>query len=81
MDFSIIENNIKKHQEKTLKYNNQKRVHKVFQTGDIVFMKSDRRRKDEKSYKKHVVQEDRNDTILTTKGKIIHKDNLRKEFL
>lgn len=81
VDFSVIENNIKKDQENMLKYQNKNREHKTFKAGDIVFMKSDRRRKDKKSYKRHVVKEDHNDTIVTTAGKIIHKGSLRREFL
>lgn len=81
VDFSIIIDNIKKDQEKTLKYQNKNREHKTFKAGDIVFMKSDRRRKDKKSYKKHVVKQDHKDTIVTTTDKVIHKDSLRRNFL
>ncbi|RYX80724.1 hypothetical protein EON73_05230 [bacterium] len=66
---------------RTLKYHNKSRTHKTFTPGDIVFMKSDRRRKDKRSYIKHTVQEDQRDTIVTTKGKIIHKDNLRNSSI
>lgn len=81
IDFSEVEKNIKLDQERTLAYQNKKRTHKVFKKGDIVFMKSDRRRKDKKSYLKYTVEEDRNDTIVTSTGKIIHKDSLRNEIL
>lgn len=77
VDFNEIKNNIQTNQNRTLEYHNKKRVHKMFIPGDIVFMKSDRRRKDKKAYIKYVVQEDRNETIVTTTGKIIHKDSLK----
>lgn len=77
VDFDVVKKNMQSNQERTLKYHNKKRVHKAFTPGDIVFMKSDRRRKDKKAYVKYTVQEDRKDTIVTTTGKIIHKDNLR----
>lgn len=44
-------------------------------------MKSDRRRKDKRGYKKYTVKEDKKDTIVTTTGKIIHKDSLRKQHI
>lgn len=78
VDFSIIEPNIRLDQEKMLKYHNKKRDHKAFKPGDIVFMKSDRRCKDKKSYKKYTVKEDQ-ETILTTTNKTVHKDSLRHE--
>lgn len=77
IDFNAVKTNIQLNQEKTLNFHNKKRIHKTFKTGDIVFMKSDRRRKDKKAYKRFIVQEDQNDTIVTTTGKIIHKDSLR----
>lgn len=81
IDFGVVIDNIKVNQEKTLKHHNKRRIQKKFKIGDKVFMKSDRRCKNKKSYVKYTVQEDREDTILTTTGKIIHKDNLRKEHL
>lgn len=79
VDCGTIFQNIRLNQEKTLEYHNKNRSHKVFKAGDVVFMKCDRRRKDKKSYKKYTVKEE--ETILTTSGKIIHKDNLRNESL
>lgn len=81
IDFNEVKNNIQRNQEKTLNFHNKKRIHKIFKTGDIVFMKSDRRRKDKRAYSKYTVQEDRNDTIVTTTGKIIHKDSLRSKCI
>ena len=43
IDFNVVKNNLQLNQEKTLKYHNKNRVHKTYQAGDIVFMKSDRR--------------------------------------
>lgn len=81
IDIGLIKKNISEHQEKTLKFHNKKRTHKKFNPGDAVFMKSDRRCKNKKSYIKYIVKEDREDTILTTTGKIIHKDSLRNVHL
>lgn len=81
INFNTIKNNLQLNQEKTLNHHNKKRTHKAFQPGDIVFMKSDRRCKDKKAYVKLIVQEDRKDTIVTTTGKIIHKDNLRNDVI
>lgn len=80
-DFEVVRQNIRIHQEKTLTYHNKKRVHKTFNPGDTVFMKSDRRCKNKKSYTKYVVQEVYKDAILTTTGKLIHKDSLKNAFL
>lgn len=77
IDLNTVKNNLLQNQSKTLDFHNKKRTHKTFKTGDIVFMKSDRRRKDKKAYTKHTVREDKKDTIVTTTGKIIHKDCLR----
>lgn len=81
IDFGMVEKNIKLDQEKMLQFHNKKRIHKVFKAGDIVFMKSDRRRKDKRAYAKYIVKEDHKDTIVSTTGKIIHKDSLRNSFL
>lgn len=81
MDFDLIKQNLQKCQEKMLAHHNKKRMHKTFSPGDKVFLKSDRRTKDKKSYTRHIVQEDKKDTIITTTGKVIHKDNLRNTFL
>lgn len=81
IDFDKIKQYLQTNQEKILKFHNKKRSHKIFQAGDIVFMKSDRRRKDKRSYKKYTVREDKNDTIITTTGKVIHKDSLRTKHI
>lgn len=78
---NTVKNNLELNQIQTLKYHNKKRAHKAFNPGDIVFMKSDRRRKDKKAYMKYTVKEDRNDTIVTTTDKVIHKDSLRNATL
>lgn len=81
VDLNDVARNLQLHQEKTLTYHNKNRMHKLFSPGDIVFMKSDRRRKDKKAYVKYTVKEDHKDTIVTTTGKTIHKDNLRNARL
>lgn len=81
IDFDTVRKNIQQDQENVLKCHNKKRVHKTFQTGDIVFAKSDRRRKDKRAYLKYTVREDKKDTIVTTTGKTIHKDSLRTRHI
>lgn len=81
IDFELVRKNIQQNQENVLKYHNKKRVHKTFQPGDVVFVKSDRRRKDKKAYMKYTVQMDQKDTIVTTTNKTIHKDNLRTQHI
>lgn len=71
----ILQNN----QEKLLLYHNKGRRNITYKPGDIIYSKTDRRNKIAKRYNQHKVKEDRGDTILTTRGKIIHKDNIRKQ--
>lgn len=73
-----ISNKIKLNQEKLLKYHNKNRENRNFEPGEIIYIKSNRRRKDASSYTKHIVKEDQGDTIITTKNKIYHKDSIRK---
>lgn len=73
-----ITEKLKINQEGMLSYHNKNRQNKKFQPGEIVYVKGNRRRKDANAYTKHVVKEDRKNTILTKKDKIIHKDSLRK---
>lgn len=61
-----------------LEYHNKKRENRKFEPNETIYVKSNRRRKDANAYVKHIVKEDLKNTILTTKNKIIHKDNIRK---
>lgn len=64
-----------------LKYQNKNRVHKTYIPGEIIFEKTSRREKSLKRYIIHKVKEDCEDcedTILTTREKIIHNDNIRR---
>lgn len=72
-----ISEKIRENQEKTLKYHNKKREDRKFEPNEIIYVKSNRRRKDANAYTKHIVKENLKDTVLTTKEKIIHKDNIR----
>lgn len=68
--------------EKTLQRLNQGTKHRTFQQGDqILVLRTNIRNKSDSRYKKHIVQEDREDTILTKEGKIIHKDNIKNYTL
>ncbi|RYX80703.1 transposase [bacterium] len=73
-----ITEKLKINQERMLSYHNKNRQNKKFQPGEIVYVKGNRRRKDANAYTKHVVKEDKKNTILTKKDKIIHKDSLKK---
>lgn len=74
-----IKNILSEKQDKILRYHNKKRQTITYKTNEIIYVKTDRRNKLAKKYNKHKVKEDRGDTILTDKGKIIHKDSIRKQ--
>lgn len=76
--FPQISELLKQAQIQTLKNRNKNRVDKKFKPGDTIFVKSDRRNKNTPRYTKHIVQTDKHVTVTTTKGKEIHKDNIRK---
>jgi len=65
-------------QQSFLKYHNKNRNKRQFHPGEVIFVKSDRRRKDASAYTKHTVKQDLKDSVLTTKNKVYHKDNIRK---
>lgn len=69
---------LEKAQDQTLRLQNKVRTNKVFNPGDTIYVKTDRRKKSEPRYRKHVVKEDNPHTIVTTKNKTIHKDHIRK---
>lgn len=73
-----ISEKIKISQEKLLKFHNKDREHRQFEPNEVIFVKGNRRRKDASAYKKHIVKEDRGDTVLTTGDKVFHKDSIRK---
>lgn len=56
---------------------NKKRVRKTFEPGDIIYIKTDRRKKSVPRYSKHIVKTDNKETVTTTKNKIFHKDRIR----
>lgn len=69
---------LEKAQDQVLRLQNRDRCNKTYEPGDVVFVKTDRRRKSEPRYRRHVVREDSRHTIITTKNKVIHKDHIRK---
>lgn len=75
-----IAEKIKINQEKLLKYHNKDREERHFEPNEIIFVKSNRRRKDASSYTKHIVKEDRGDTVLTIGNKVFHKNSIRKNL-
>lgn len=69
---------LKSASEKTLERLNQGTKHRTFSPNEqiLVKIKGVRKKKDAR-YIKYIVKEDREDTVLTTKGKIVHKDNIK----
>lgn len=72
-----IRDRIMNQQESTLLYHNKDRKNRDFMPNEVIYVKTDRRRKDVNAYNKHIVKQDLGNTILTTKGKLYHKDNIR----
>lgn len=72
-----ISEKILANQKRTLEYNNKQRENRNFQPNEIIYVKSDRRRKDASAYVKHIVKEDLGNSVLTTLNKVFHKDNIR----
>lgn len=64
-------------QESMLKFQNKNRRSKYFEPGEIVYAKNNRRDKRQPTHLKHVVKNDIGVTIVTERGKLIHKDNIR----
>lgn len=77
MGYTDISKRILENQKALLAYHNKKRINKIFEPNEVIYVKGDRRRKDANAYVKHIVKEDLGDTIVTTKEKVIHKDSIR----
>lgn len=73
-----IPNKILAKQKRTLEYHNKNRKNRNFMANEIIYVKSNRRRKDTSAYVKHTVKKDLGDSILTTMNKVYHKDSIRK---
>lgn len=73
-----IKNILEDKQKKLLRHHNKGRQAIIYKPGDIIYSRTDRRNMLATKYNKHKVKEDRGDTILTVRGKIIHKDSIRK---
>lgn len=61
-----------------LKHQNKNRDLKQYTPGNVIFAKNNRRDKRSAPFLKHTIHEDRGVTIITDKGKEIHKDNIRQ---
>lgn len=72
-----IKQRISEYQKRNLEFHNKKRMNRTFRPNDIIFVKSNRRRKDADAYIKHTIKEDLGNSILTVKNKIFHKDDIR----
>lgn len=77
--FPEIYKKIEKHQIQMLDFHNKHRVHNIFHPGEEIYVKSDPRRKDKRSYVQYLVKEDRKFSVLTTNNKVIHEDNIKNK--
>lgn len=71
---------IKAKQEKDIKYHNKKRKpQKDYQIGQVIYVKNNKRlgSKLTNRYRQEIIKENRNSTIVTESGKIVHKSNIR----
>lgn len=68
---------IKSAQESMLSFQNKNRSSKVFNPGDIIFVKNDRRDKRSPTHTRHIVKEDKGIIVITDGNKMVHKDNIR----
>lgn len=75
--YSNIRSRIMNQQESTLLYYNKDRKNRDFMPNEVIYVKTDRRRKDVNAYNKHIVKQDLGNTVRTTIGKLYHKDNIR----
>ena len=67
-------------QEKDINYHNKKRnLTKQYSPGDIIYVKHNKRIGSKLTirYKKEIVKENKNSTIITQSGKTVHKSNIR----
>lgn len=76
-NFPNISRKILAQQNQTIEYHNKNKTNRSFRPGEEIFVKSNRRRKDASAYVKHFVKEDLGNSVLTTKNKEFHKDNIR----
>lgn len=76
--YQEISKKIELNQEQLLKYHNKNRLNRNFEPNEVIYVKSNRRRKDASAYTKHIVREDQGDKVLTTKNKVYQKDSIRK---
>lgn len=76
-NYPNISNKILAHQKMTLEYHNKNRQNRNFSPNEIIYVKSNRRRKDASAYTKHIVMEDLGDSVRTTRNKVFHKDSIR----
>lgn len=60
-------------------HNKKKTIPKTYESGETIYVKENKRlgTKLSKTYRKEIVEENRNTTILTKSGKIIHKNNIK----
>lgn len=76
--FSNIRELLCKAQNESRELKNKNRANKEFLPGDIIYVKSNRRNKTTPRYTKQTVRENKRNTIINSRGKEIHKDDIRK---
>lgn len=72
---------LKNNQDKVLKYHNKNRVNKVVEKGDKVFVKTKNRNKNKPVYREVIVEENKENVILTKNNKTYHKDDIRQRII
>lgn len=75
-----IASRILEHQKRNLNFHNKNRQNRGFKINEVIFVKSNRRRKDADAYTKHVVKQDLGNSVLTTTNKVFHKDSIRRNI-
>lgn len=80
LKYPHISEKILAQQKATLNYHNKRRKNRLFIPNEIIYVKSNRRRKDASAYVKHIVKRDLGNSILTTLNKVFHKDSIRKNI-
>lgn len=74
-----VERITKKQQEDIGYHNKSKTAPKQYAPGDIIYVKNNKRlgTKLTQRYKKEIVKENNNSTVVTTKNHVVHKNNIR----
>lgn len=75
-----ISQRLKEKQTEDIDYHNRtKTTPKIYEPGQTIFVKENKRlgTKLSKTYRPEIVKENKNSTVITESGKIVHKNNIR----